>query len=293
MTKRRFYTLDVFTDRPLAGNPLAVVLDSDGLDAARMQAIAGEFNLSETVFVSAPSNPARRAAIRIFTPQIEMAFAGHPTLGTAALLALLDERGPAAFGLELKAGLVSCVIDPAGARTASGRFRSPGLPRVYAADLDRLDTAVALGLDPNEIGFEGHAPSMHGVALPMAFAPVASLDALARITPDGAMINRLNPEHGAIYPYCRTPTGFRARMFAPGAGVFEDPATGSAVAGFAGVLMQHEKLGDGAHDIVVEQGIEMGRPSRIALQMKIENGALVAIEIGGAAVILSEGTLYV
>jgi trans-2,3-dihydro-3-hydroxyanthranilate isomerase len=293
MTKRRFFTLDVFTATPLAGNPLAVVLNADRLDAAGMQAIAREFNLSETVFVLPADNPRHHARIRIFTPDMEMPFAGHPTVGTACLLALLDGGGARAFGLQLQAGDVACVVDCETDYLARARFRSPGLPKVYAPSLDRLDVAVALGLDPTEIGAGLHQASMHGVALPMAFAPVASVATLARIKPDGAMINRLNPEHGAIYPYARVGDGlhFRARMFAPGAGVAEDPATGSAVAGFAGVLMQFEKLGDGEHDVVVEQGVEMGRPSRIEMQMTIAGGALVSVEIGGQAVIVSEGAL--
>jgi trans-2,3-dihydro-3-hydroxyanthranilate isomerase len=293
MTKRRFFTLDVFTATPLTGNPLAVVLDAEGLDTAAMQKIAGEFNLSETVFVLPADTARQRARIRIFTPDIEMPFAGHPTVGTAALLALRDGGGVRAFGLALAAGDVACIVDCESDRLARARFRSPGLPKVYAPLLDRLDVAVALGLDPTEIGAGAFEPAMHGVALPMAFAPVASLAALVRIKPDAVMINRLNPEHGAIYPFARVGEGlhFRARMFAPGAGVAEDPATGSAVAGFAGVLMQFEKLGDGEHDVLVEQGVEMGRASRIEMQMTIAGGALTGVEIGGQAVIVSEGTL--
>jgi trans-2,3-dihydro-3-hydroxyanthranilate isomerase len=295
MSKRRYFTLDVFTATPLKGNPLAVVLDSDGLDTARMQAIAQEFNLSETVFVLPPSEPRHRARIRIFTPTIEMPFAGHPTLGTASLLTLLDEKGPQAFSLELNAGLVPCVMEPTGETTARGRFRSPGVPRVYEASLDPIATAAALGLDPKDIGFAHHGPSMHGVRLPMAFAPVARVAALAQIKPHAAQINRLNPEHQAIYAYApdpeNGPLAFRSRMFAPEVGVIEDPATGSAAAAFAGVLMQFEKLGDGEHNALLTQGVEMGRQSEIGVQLKIESGALTAVEISGAAVIMSEGTL--
>ena len=116
--KRRFVTLDVFTDTPLAGNPLAVVLDGEGLDTPRMQALAREFNLSETVFVRAPADPRHRAALRIFTPGAELPFAGHPTIGTAVLLALIDAEGVSgarAFGLELRLGTVPCAVDVAGA----------------------------------------------------------------------------------------------------------------------------------------------------------------------------------
>src|SRR5215218_5747469 len=130
---RRFVTLDVFTRQPLAGNPLAVVLDAEGLDSGRMQAIAREFNLSETVFVLPPDDARHRARLRIFTPTHELPFAGHPTVGSAVLLAVRDsggEPGAAAFGLEEKVGTVACAVEVQGAGRGYARFRLPRLPQV-------------------------------------------------------------------------------------------------------------------------------------------------------------------
>ena len=304
MAARRFATLDVFTDTPLAGNPLAVVLDADGLDGPAMQAIAREFNLSETVFVLPPEAPRHRARLRIFTPTRELPFAGHPTVGTAVLLALRDraEGGPGAdavaFGLEEDAGVVPCVVEP-GEGAGRARFRAPVLP-VYLGEAPPADAlAAALGLAPDEIGFGRHVPSRHGSGGPrFTCVPLASARALDAARLDGAAFARLT-EDGAdgLYAYCVDPDAvgraYQARMFAPHLGVPEDPATGAAAAAFAGVLMQFEPMGDGTHDVAIRQGLAMGRPSRIALQLVIAEGALRAVEIGGSAVVASEGVLHV
>src|SRR5215213_859703 len=136
---RQFFTLDIFTGDPLTGNPLAVVLDADDLDPARMQAIAGEFNLSETVFVRKPTDPRQRADIRIFTPKRELPFAGHPTVGTAVLLALLDgggQTGAQAFGLKEQVGIVSCVAEIENGQGGHARFRLPRLPSLWGDGRD-------------------------------------------------------------------------------------------------------------------------------------------------------------
>jgi trans-2,3-dihydro-3-hydroxyanthranilate isomerase len=297
---RRFVTLDVFTKEPLAGNPLAVVLDPEGLDTARMQAIAREFNLSETVFVLPPDDGRHRAKLRIFTPKNELPFAGHPTVGSAVLLALRDrggEAGAVAFGLEEKVGIVPCVVEVEGAGRAYARFRLPRLPEVWGEGIDPAQAAWALGLDPTDIGFDRHATSRHSGGVPYDLIPVRSLDAVARARPAGEAFDKAfgASSHPAAYVYARQTEGsgsrFRARMFAPGLGVTEDPATGSAAASFAGALMQFEPLGDGEHSFVIEQGYEMGRPSDIDLQVVIREGALASAEIGGHAVLVSEGTL--
>ncbi|NIX76472.1 PhzF family phenazine biosynthesis protein [Microvirga terricola] len=297
---RRYVTLDVFTKKPFTGNPLAVVLDSQGLDTDEMQTIAKEFNLSETVFVAPPTDPRHRADIRIFTPGRELPFAGHPTVGTAVLLALLDrkgEKGAVAFGLKEQVGVVPCAVEVESAVMGMARFRLPRLPTTWGDGKETSDCAWALGLDPKEIGFDRHVPSRHSGGVAYDLLPVASLDALARSKPQGEAFDKAfsDSDHPAAYVYARVPgaTGlrFRARMFGPGMGIAEDPATGSAVAAFAGTLMQCEPLGDGEHDIVIEQGVEMGRPSEIALQMVIEKGALVSAEIGGHAIMVSRGEL--
>jgi trans-2,3-dihydro-3-hydroxyanthranilate isomerase len=299
MPARRYATLDVFTDTALAGNPLAVVLDAEGLDDAAMQAVAGEFNLSETVFVLPPSEARHRARLRIFTPAQELAFAGHPTVGTAVLLALGDRRAEiadaVAFGLEEQVGVVPCVVE-AGEGRGRARFRLPRLPESWGEEPDVTALAGALGLSPSEIGFARHRPSRYSAGTPFHLVPVQGLDALARArTSAEAMVRALGP--GAKVFLYTGETGeaahsFRARMFAPAAGIAEDPATGGAVAAFAGALMQFEPLGSGTHDLVIAQGFEMGRPSEIALQLTIEDGALRAAEIGGSAVLVSEGVLH-
>jgi trans-2,3-dihydro-3-hydroxyanthranilate isomerase len=297
---RRFITLDVFTSERFTGNPLAVVLEAEGLDDARMQAIAKEFNLSETVFVFPPADPHQRADIRIFTPGRELPFAGHPTVGTAVLLALLDQNGQpgaVAFGLKEKVGIVPCVAEVKDAVSGEARFRLPRLPSSWGEGKDTTTCAWAIGLDPTEIGFDRHVPSRHTGGVAYDLVPVASLDALARAKPQGEAFDKAfaDSDHPAAYVYTRMPNAdglrFRARMFGPGMGVLEDPATGSAVAAFAGALMQCEPLGDGEHNIVIEQGVEMGRPSEIFLQMTIKNGALISAEIGGSAVMVTRGEI--
>ena len=294
MASRSFVTLDVFTTRRFAGNPLAVVLDAEGLDDAAMQAIAREFNLSETVFVLPPTDARHKAALRIFTPGRELPFAGHPTVGTAVLLALRSRTGAdaQAFGLEEQVGIVPCVVEPRGEHEGYARFRLPRLPEFVAGAMQPVDAAAAFGLDPKEIGFDLHLPSRHSAGNPFDFVPVLSLEAIGRARPQPA---RAGSGTGTfVYTRETSVEGrqYHARMFgAQGIGVYEDPATGSAVAAFAGVLMQFEKLGDGEHSFVIEQGYEMGRPSEIDLQVTIREGALVSAEIGGSAVVVSEGAL--
>jgi len=297
---RRYAVLDVFTEEALAGNPLAVVLDGEGLDEARMQAVAREFNLSETVFVQPPSEPRHRARLRIFTPARELPFAGHPTIGTAVLLAL--KAGSAAdaqaFGLEEQVGVVPCVVETRGERVGHARFRLPQLPRIDGEVPDEIATAWALGLDPAEIGFDRHVVTRYTAGSPFAFVPVSSLEAVAKAKPAGEAFEKAfgaNGRRAVAYVYSRQTTReghhFHARMFGQGYGIHEDPATGAAAAAFAGVLMQCEPLGDGEHGFVIEQGFEMGRPSLIELRMTIRFGALVSAEIGGGAVLVAEGRL--
>ncbi|MBV9290134.1 MAG: PhzF family phenazine biosynthesis protein [Hyphomicrobiales bacterium] len=294
---RRFFTLDVFADRALAGNPLAVVIDAAGLDDARMQAIAREFNLSETVFVLAPGDPAHAAAVRIFTPTLEMPFAGHPTIGTAALIAHL--RAPdlmktqeVAVTLEEKVGDIACRArrDEKGALAAE--FDLPRPPeRSQGEPPPAAEIAAALDLEPEDIDFDGHAPSLFSAGAPYLFAPLRSLAAVRRASPKAWSAAGRDP----IFVYSREVeapgSAFHARMFAGAWGVHEDPATGSAAAAFAGVVLAFERPRDGRHRLVIEQGFEMGRPSLIALSLEVEGGALRKATIGGAAVIVSSGAL--
>jgi trans-2,3-dihydro-3-hydroxyanthranilate isomerase len=287
--RRRFATLDVFTDRRFAGNPLAVVLDAEALDTAAMQAIAREFNHPETVFVFAPADPAHRACVRIFTPARELPFAGHPTVGTAVQLGARDGGG-GDLVLEEGIGAVRCTLESNGG-VAGARFAIPQLPTEVGAAADDAAIAAALSLAPSDIG-EGR-PARWSAGLPFTFVPIASLAAMARCRVDLAKFDAAFGAGGAAYAFCNETAEpghhFHARMFAPGMGVPEDPATGSAAAAFAGVLAR--RLRDGTHALVIEQGYEMGRPSLIRLTADVAAGRLVSASIGGNAVIVTEGTI--
>lgn len=295
---RLFVTLDVFTDTALGGNPLAVVLDASGLDGPRMQAIAREFNLSETVFLLPAEDDDRKARLRIFTPTRELPFAGHPTVGTAALLGLMDAVAGKGrehrFEVEAEVGVIACETSATGKRSAQARFTLPRLPREAGAAGETAAIAKALGIDASEIGFDAHVPSRFDAGNVFACVPVQSLDALGRLRLDrGAWAAAFEGALGA-FVYTRE-TGdpayaFRARMLEPALG--EDPATGSAVAAFAGVVMAFDAPADGEHALRIGQGFEMGRPSAIELGLTVADGALAQATIGGAVVVLSEGTLF-
>jgi trans-2,3-dihydro-3-hydroxyanthranilate isomerase len=293
---RRYAILDVFTETPLEGNPLAIVLDCGGLTDAAMQQIAAEFNLSETVFVLPPAHPPHAAAIRIFTPREELPFAGHPTIGTAVLLAA--ERtgtgsGDALLILEEKIGAIRCGVT---VKTNGGHawFDAPRLPAPVEREMDKDQIAEALGLSPQEIGFENHVPSAYGAGMSFNFVPVANLAVIARAEPNTNVWRRVfvgDP----VYLYTRETVAvarqFHVRVFAPDLGIAEDPATGAGATAFAGVVDRFDAHRAGTHKIVVEQGFEMGRPSLIAIEMDIEAGRVAEVRIGGAAVIVAHGTL--
>lgn len=300
--RRSFFTLDVFTDEKLAGNPLAVVRDCEGLDAARMQAIAREFNLSETVFLMEPRDPVNTARARIFTPTRELPFAGHPTIGAAVLIGLKDAPGMIAaqdilIVIEEEIGAISCTVRHRRGRAPAASFTLPRLPEPAGVAGASLALAAALGLEERDIGFEGHAPAVWSAGNPFCFVPVASRAAIARAAPD---VSRWPAAFGhmqrpAAFLYTRecerAGSHFHARMFAPGLGVMEDPATGSAAAAFAGVLATQDRLADGEHAFIIEQGFEMGRPSIITLGLDMAAGKLMEASVGGSAVLVQEGVI--
>ena len=294
---RRYAIFDVFTDRPLAGNPLAVVLDSDGLDVKAMQAIAREFNLSETVFVLPPEHPAHAARLRIFTPSVELPFAGHPTVGAA--ICLVQERfgkqgsHDAVIAVEEGIGPVRCGVSVADSG-GFAEFDSPKLPERAGQAEPREIIAAALVLPPAHVGFENHVPTMWSAGVTFHFVPVRNMAALAAAAPDRTLWSPAFGS-GSAFLYTRETEGFghafRARMFAAAMGIDEDPATGSAVAVFAGAIHEFDALPDGIYSAVIEQGFEMGRPSLISLDMTVSSGALAVVRIGGRAVRVAEGTL--
>jgi trans-2,3-dihydro-3-hydroxyanthranilate isomerase len=301
MTRRSFAVYDVFSNRKLAGNPLAVVFDPDGLDDRAMQAIAGEFNLSETTFILPPKNPAHRAEVRIFTPKHELPFAGHPTVGSAIAIAERAGGEPTSiFVLEEKVGPVRCAVkNESGAMFAE--FDLPRLPVSVPFPGDSAAVAAALRLAPHEIGFENHVVTAYSGGVPYILVPVAGLEAAGRANLDTQAWVELTGPAEALSPgafvYCRETSArgnaFHARMFAGHLGIPEDPATGSAVASFAGAIMHFDRPGEGLSRYPIEQGVEMGRPSLINLELEVRNGALSGARIGGHAVKVSEGTLLV
>jgi trans-2,3-dihydro-3-hydroxyanthranilate isomerase len=284
---RKFVTLDVFTKTRFAGNPLAVVLEADGLDTNAMQTIAREFNLPETVFVLPPKDARHRARLRIFTPANELPFAGHPTVGAAVFLG----RGETGIVLEEEIGPVECRVEDLGGGIGRAEFKLPRLPGESATAPDAAIAARALGLKDEDIAA---APSRWSAGVEFTCIPLRGLDAIAYAAPqpdfDG-LIGNGGP--GRAFLFCEeTVDGghdFHARMFAPGMGIPEDPATGSAVAAFAGIAARGRA--DGVHRLAVEQGYEMKRPSLIELGLTIRDGELAAATIGGFAVTVSEGAI--
>jgi trans-2,3-dihydro-3-hydroxyanthranilate isomerase len=298
-----FHTCDVFTDRPFAGNPLAIVLGADGLTTVQMQTIAREFNLSETIFVQAPVNPAHTARVRIFFPTAEIPFAGHPTIGCAIHLA--SAMGEGDFDrdlvLEEEAGLVPVHVTRRG-DVVRAAFVAPVIPHGVtdapdrAAALDPARLAMALGLRPDEIGFGSHRPGLWQGGPRFLYAPVATLDALARARPIQPVWSEQLQAAGVDSIYLYTPgrdCDYRARMFSPTAGIPEDPATGSASAILSAQLLASGALSEGESRLTLHQGVEMGRPSVIGLTTVVRAGALAEVRIAGSAVPMSEGRIRV
>jgi trans-2,3-dihydro-3-hydroxyanthranilate isomerase len=303
---RRYAVYDVFTATRLAGNPLAVVFDADGLTDAAMQAIAGEFNLSETVFVKTAENPAHTARLRIFTPGRELPFAGHPTVGAAIAIAEaanVGGSGPVDLVsvLEENVGPVRCAVKLSARDTAFAEFDLPRKSTRLDAAFDRQALADAFGLNAGQIGFENHVPSLWSAGVAFVMVPVHDLAAAAAVEFDPAFWERCVPfaegRLAAAYIYCRGGVNhtarFHARMFAPDMGITEDPATGSAVAALSGAIHHFDGLIDGHHPFLIEQGVEMGRPSFIHLHLDVAGGEIAAARIGGQAVRIASGMLEI
>ncbi len=300
MSRYRFHTLDVFTDTPFGGNPLAVVLDADALSGERMQAIAAEFNLSETVFVLKPAKSgANRRKVRVFTPRAELPFAGHPTVGTGYLLAKLNlvELDPADPVMVLEEGVgdvpVTAHIGDAGPR--STQMSVPKMPERGPEPPPRADLAAMLSLREHDL-LPNHAA--YSCGLPFVFLPVRDRVAIARANLRIDCWETLLSGWWAKSVFLFTTdtaskdAQVHARMFAPAMGIAEDPATGSAASALAGYLHDQEPA-DGSRRWLIEQGFEMGRPSRIELEADIAGGRIEAVRVGGSSVLISEGWLNV
>ncbi|HHS82810.1 MAG TPA: PhzF family phenazine biosynthesis protein, partial [Devosia sp.] len=248
---------------------------------------------SETVFLQTPESRRNAARVRIFTPFGELPFAGHPTIGAAVHLGL--RRGVSAIRLEENVGVITCVVERRSRRVGQASFRIPEHP-VETGSLPGADRiGPALGLAASDIGFSDHVPGRWSAGLEFTLVPVRDGNALSAIVPDVAnWASVFGRGHGAnVYAYTASPEGatcdFCARMLSPDLG--EDAATGSAAAALIGPVAQRNARADGQTNLVVEQGVDMGRPSRITMQISRRNGELVHAGIGGSAVIVGEGEL--
>jgi trans-2,3-dihydro-3-hydroxyanthranilate isomerase len=299
MPAYEFVTVDVFTEQRFGGNPLAVFPDARGLNAEQMQALAMEFNLSETTFVLPPDNPQHHAKVRIFTPRTELPFAGHPNVGTGYVLATRDANPPEHYVFEELAGLVRVHVLRNGESITGARISAP---RALSIDIDIADDVVAAcaSLPREEIATTAHDPLVASVGTPFVIAEVVSEQALSRASPDiGAFRSATEryPDVGTRFSlllYARRggdATRLAARMFAPLGGVLEDPATGSANAALAALLtsLAPGENADLAYEIL--QGVEMGRPSQIiASARKTAEGPVLAT-VEGNCVPMLKGTV--
>ena len=289
--KLHYQLLDVFTRTPLQGNPLAVISKADGLLDGEMQAIAREFNLSETVFLHKPQGERNTASVRIFTPHEELPFAGHPTIGAAVVLGLTKKV--TAVRMEEPIGLVTALFEKLDRRSGEARFTLPRLPVHVAALPDRAGLALALGIAPEEIGCGDFKPVVFTAGVPFHLVPVRDAGVLKRIAVNTAVWRAMfTHERHSAYVFTQTPqergVDLAARMF--GMGLGEDPGTGSAAAALIGLLAEHAPA-SGQTDLVLRQGHEMGRPCRILIQFRKDDGQLTHGGIGGDAVVVGEGEL--
>jgi len=296
----RFLTLDVFTAKPFGGNQLAVFPDATGIPEESLLPICREFNFSEVTFCYPPADAAHTRRVRIFTPGGEIPFAGHPVVGTAAALALCEHAVDGESGrfiFELGVGLVPVDVRIESDARAWAELSVAKLPEVgpQAPTLNTL--AEILSLETSDLVGGALSPQAVSCGYPFLLVPLKSLAALAkarvRVDRWEQTLKRFwAPEvFLAARDADQGPTHWRARMFAPGINVPEDPATGSAVAAFGGWLAMKEGKADGTFAWSVDQGMEMGRPSRLEVSATKAGGAVTAVRVAGRAVLMSAGEL--
>jgi trans-2,3-dihydro-3-hydroxyanthranilate isomerase len=296
----QFETVDVFTSDRFSGNPLAVVLNAEGLSSERMQDIAAEFNLAETTFVLPPRDGAHTAEVRIFTPRAEMPFAGHPNIGTAFVLA----RAGTSYGravsqdrvvFEEKAGLVPITLLKDGGAISGARLASP--QRLTIGDQVPVEAvAAACGIAADDIETKNHPPCIASCGVGFILAEVKSRTALASAMPHIDVFRRdiVNRGTTGILIYTEVDDhdiNIRARMFAPLKGIPEDPATGSANVALIGLLAKLRPESDLQLSKRIAQGVEMGRPSLLEAHAEKRGGVVTATYIGGHCVPVMSGTI--
>lgn len=300
-----YLLLDVFTDSPYTGNPLAVVpFPSIPLSTAQMQSIATEFNLSETVFIYPPQKKGHTAALRIFTPTQELPFAGHPTIGAAVALGWLAERGQCQLEsggrilFEEAIGLVPVDMHIQTADLGSARLQTAQLPERGTIPITKEELAATLSLEPQDLIWDDHChPAAWSCGVPFFFVPLWSRTAVdqSRINTGVWETTLKDSWASSVFVFAFDPVNKKhhvyGRMFGPEKGIVEDPATGSAAAAFAGFLFAREKHPQAAKQWIVEQGFAMGRPSLLEITARSESGMLKSVHVGGQAVLIGEGQL--
>ncbi len=299
-----FVTLDVFTDKMFGGNPLAVLPDARGLTKEKMQAIAREFNYSETTFVLPPDDANNTRKVRIFTPMAEIPFAGHPNVGTAVALAQLDMLGGASAGqrilFEEGAGVVSLTLRGSGTKIDAAEFIAPVINKLE--DQIPVDEAAKVfGLSADQVVDKHHVPRIVSVGIRFLYVELNDLEALAATEAAPGPVTRASIQRGldGVFAYVRVDedskngVDIRARLFAPVHGVLEDPATGSANAGLANLLASLSEEKEATLKWNVAQGVEMGRPSRLNLTAERRNGGVAEVRVAGSAVLACRGQIDV
>jgi trans-2,3-dihydro-3-hydroxyanthranilate isomerase len=298
----RYVTADIFTDEPFGGNQLAVFPEASGLNDEQMFALAKEFNFSETTFVFPPEKGGTRK-VRIWTPGGEVPFAGHPTVGTAHVLAEIGEipldGETTSIVLEEGVGPVPVSIRASGGKPVFAQLSVAKLPEVGPPVPTRETLASILSLETKDLVGGHFAPQSVSCGLPFLFVPVKDRDAVKRSRIRVEQWERTlgNAWASMVFVFSRDPeregSDIRARMYAPGISVPEDPATGSACAALGGYLGARDPRQDGTLRWVVEQGFEMGRPSIIEVEPDKQGGMITGVRVGGASVMMGEGTIRV
>ncbi len=291
----QFLTLDVFTNQRFGGNPLAVFPDARGLSDAEMQSIAREFNLSETTFVLPPSDPANTANVRIFTPTLEMPFAGHPNVGTGFALAQAGRDRDGVLRFEEIAGLVTVRVDRDATGALAGTTIDAPRPLSFGTGVDAADVAACANLTTEDLVTARHAPTVASMGADFVFAQVTPA-ALTQAQPNVGAFQLARAKYSSLgnrfslHLYALDGDRVRTRMFAPLGGVLEDPATGSANVALAGLLLSLTDLKEAHQDIV--QGVEMGRPSLLRTHAwRAADG--IRASIGGGCVPVMRGALTI
>ncbi len=299
----RFYTADVFTNQAFGGNPLAVFPDARDLTTEKMQRIANEFNLSETVFVLPPQDVKHTKQLRIFTPHQELPFAGHPTVGAAVVLtAIGDIDCPAAETsviFEENIGPIPITIRTPDVEPIYAQFSVAQLPEFGPPAPPPETVAAALSLTVDDLELDATPIQTASCGVPFMYIPVRHLEGVERARVNQTALEQLpqNPWTSHLYVFTRetvTPeASVHARMFAPAMGLTEDPATGSAASSLSAVLALTELPSSGASTLHwrVEQGFEMQRPSLIDVEADLQDGVITAVRVGGQAVLISQGEL--